>query len=61
MKRWITENKSYIKTTLGVAWPAVLESFFVALVGMVDSLMVSRLGTYAGGSSNPDWPVPWQA
>ena len=47
MKRWITENKSYIKTTLGVAWPAVLESFFVALVGMVDSLMVSRLGTYA--------------
>ena len=47
MKRWITENKAYIKTTLGVAWPAVLESFFVALVGMVDSLMVSRLGTYA--------------
>lgn len=47
MKRWITENKPYIKTTLGVAWPAVLESFFVALVGMVDSLMVSRLGTYA--------------
>lgn len=47
MKQWITENKQYIKTTLGVAWPAVLESFFVALVGMVDSLMVSRLGTYA--------------
>lgn len=47
MKRWITENKAYIKTTLGVAWPAVIESFFVALVGMVDSLMVSRLGTYA--------------
>ena len=47
MKHWIKENKPYIKTTLGVAWPAVLESFFVALVGMVDSLMVSRLGTYA--------------
>lgn len=47
MKRWIAENKAYIKTTLGVAWPAVMESFFVALVGMVDSLMVSRLGTYA--------------
>ena len=47
MKRWILENKAYIKTTLGVAWPAVLESFFVALVGMVDSLMASRLGTYA--------------
>lgn len=47
MKNWITENKTYVKTALGVAWPAVLESFFVALVGMVDSLMVSRLGTYA--------------
>ncbi len=47
MKRWIKENKAYMKTTLEVAWPAVLESFFVALVGMVDSLMVSRLGTYA--------------
>lgn len=47
MKQWFTNNKTEIKTTLGVAWPAVLESFFVALVGMVDSLMVSRLGTYA--------------
>ena len=47
MKRWIAENKSYIKTTLNVAWPAVMESFFVALVGIVDSFMVSRLGTYA--------------
>lgn len=47
MKQWIAENKPYIKTALQVAWPAVLESFFVALVGMVDSLMVSRLGTYA--------------
>lgn len=41
------DNKEYIKTTLTVAWPAVLESFFVALVGMIDSLMVSELGTYA--------------
>jgi len=47
MKRWIAENKSYIKTTLNVAWPAVMESCFVALVGIVDSFMVSRLGTYA--------------
>ncbi len=47
MKRWFAENRQYIKNTLKVAWPAVLESFFVALVGMVDSLMVSRLGTYA--------------
>ena len=47
MKQWIAENRPYMKNTLQVAWPAVLESFFVALVGMVDSLMVSRLGTYA--------------
>ena len=30
-----------------MAWPAVLESFFVAFVGIVDSMMVSRLGEYA--------------
>ena len=30
-----------------MAWPSVIESFCVALVGMVDSLMVSRLGSYA--------------
>lgn len=42
-----SENRDYIKTTLRIAWPAVLESFFVALVGLIDSLMVSTLGTYA--------------
>ena len=30
-----------------MAWPAVLESFFVALAGMIDTMMVSTLGTYA--------------
>ena len=30
-----------------MAWPAVIESFFVAFAGLVDSLMVSRLGAYA--------------
>lgn len=30
-----------------MAWPAVLESFFVALAGMIDSLMVSSIGAYA--------------
>lgn len=30
-----------------MAWPAVLESFFVAFAGMVDSLMVSSIGAYA--------------
>lgn len=30
-----------------MAWPAVCESFFVALAGMIDSLMVSAMGSYA--------------
>ena len=30
-----------------MAWPAMLESFFAAFAGLVDSLMVSSLGSYA--------------
>ncbi|MCR5095030.1 MAG: MATE family efflux transporter [Lachnospiraceae bacterium] len=30
-----------------MAWPAIVESFFVAFAGLVDSLMVSRMGSYA--------------
>lgn len=41
------ENKNYIKDAFRMAWPSVIESFCVALVGMVDSMMVSRLGSYA--------------
>lgn len=44
MKKYSKEN---IQTVLKMAWPSVLESFFVALVGMVDSLMVSRVGAHA--------------
>ncbi|WP_252979932.1 MATE family efflux transporter [Eisenbergiella tayi] len=44
MKKYSREN---IQTVLKMAWPSVLESFFVALVGMVDSLMVSRVGAHA--------------
>lgn len=40
-------NKDDIKKTLNMAWPAMLESFFTAFVGLVDSLMVSSLGSYA--------------
>lgn len=40
-------NKDYIKTTLNMAWPAMLESFFGAFAGLVDSLMVSSIGSYA--------------
>lgn len=39
--------RTYIKEAIQMAWPSVLESFFVAFAGLVDSLMVSRLGSYA--------------
>lgn len=48
-----TESKSagqargIMQETFQMAWPAVLESFFVALAGMIDSLMVSSIGAYA--------------
>ncbi len=45
-QKW-QEDADIIRQTLYVAWPAILESFFIAVVGMVDSLMVSRLGSYA--------------
>ena len=40
------QNK-LIKETIGIAWPAVVESFFTAFVGLVDSYMVSGLGSDA--------------
>ena len=40
-------NKDDIKKTLDMAWPAILESFFSAFAGLVDSLMVSSLGSHA--------------
>ena len=40
-------NKEDIRKTLSIAWPAMLESFFAAFAGLVDSLMVSTLGSYA--------------
>lgn len=43
----MTENRVYMKRAVEIAWPSVLESFFVALTGMVDSFMVSALGAYA--------------
>lgn len=36
-----------VQEALRMAWPAVCESFFVALAGMIDSLMVSSMGSYA--------------
>lgn len=43
----VRENKKFVITAARVAWPAIIESFFVALVALVDSFMVSQLGAYA--------------
>ncbi len=40
-------SKENFKVVLAMAWPAIVESFFVAFAGLVDSLMVSRMGSYA--------------
>lgn len=40
-------NKKTVKTALNMAIPSIVESFFVALAGLVDSLMVSSLGANA--------------
>ena len=37
-------EKSLVKETFRIAWPAVLESVFAVLVGMLDTYMVSPLG-----------------
>lgn len=41
------QTRGILRETFQMAWPAVLESFFVALAGMIDSLMVSSIGAYA--------------
>ena len=38
-------DKKIIKETISIAWPAVIGSFFTAFVGLVDSYMVSSLGS----------------
>ncbi len=43
-------EKEHMRKVIQIAWPAVLESFFVAFVGLVDSLMVSELGKEAVAS-----------
>ena len=37
-------KKEHLKTCFNMAWPAILESFFMAFAGLLDSLMVSSLG-----------------
>lgn len=43
----IPADQDLLKETLRIAWPSMLESFLVALVGFIDTIMVSSLGTAA--------------
>ena len=40
-------ERDLFKETINMAWPAVVESFFVAFVGLIDSYMVSGMGSNA--------------
>ena len=39
--------REHYTEAMRMAWPAVLESVFVSLAGIIDTLMVSSMGTYA--------------
>ena len=43
----IPSERSIVRDTITIAWPSVLESFFVCLAGMMDTIMVGSLGSYA--------------
>ena len=45
-------HKETLKIAVDMAWPAIVESFFVAFAGLIDSLMVSALGSYAVAAVN---------
>ena len=46
---WVEQKKQLTKV-LKIAWPAVFESFFISLAGMIDVYMVSGLGSEAVAS-----------
>lgn len=41
------KNKKFYKRAIEIAWPSVLESFFIALSGIIDTYMVSSIGSSA--------------
>ncbi len=43
----IKEKKIYYRHAFQMAWPSVLESFFIAMAGLIDTYMVSSLGSFA--------------
>lgn len=42
-----SERQRMTRKAISVAWPAIAESFFVTLAGMIDTMMVSAMGSYA--------------
>ncbi len=40
-------DRDNISSAISMAWPSIVESFFTAFAGLVDSLMVSSLGAWA--------------
>lgn len=47
MRREILQESKYYKRALAIAWPAVFESFFIALAGIIDTFMISSMGPEA--------------
>lgn len=54
LQKFMGGGKQGYQIAFQMAWPAVMESFFIALAGMVDSLMVSSIGRIRGGGSRSD-------
>lgn len=40
-------NREYLSKTISLAWPTVIDSFLVAFVGIINTFMVSSIGTKA--------------
>ena len=43
----LPSSKELVAQTMRVAWPAMLESFMVSIVGIIDTMMVGTLGAVA--------------
>lgn len=46
-RKILSYDRQIMKDSVNMAWPAIVESFFVAFAGLVDSFMVSSLGKNA--------------
>ena len=43
----IVKTENHWVEAVQIAWPAVLESFFLAMAGVIDTIMIASIGTYA--------------